>query len=145
MQCAAWLGSWGRSGCRRPGCCASGPVASPAPTTARRKVGGGRRTSLHAARAERRGSVPRLDASLAGTPGEPRAHPAYPALRRLERLSYLGVTVMANVSNSEGRQALLEAPSLCARLRILLAALRQQRGMLGAIVALKQVSPDEDV
>lgn len=55
------------------------------------------------------------------------AHPDWPALRRLQHLSYAVTSQLASVSASEGRQAFVEAPSICARLRLGLAALRKHR------------------
>lgn len=55
------------------------------------------------------------------------AHPDWPALRRLQHLSYAVTSQLASISASEGRQAFVEAPSICARLRLGLAALRKHR------------------
>ncbi|PRW20778.1 Meiotic nuclear division 1 [Chlorella sorokiniana] len=63
------------------------------------------------------------------------AHPDWPALRRLQHLSYAVTSQLANISASEGRQAFVEAPSICARLRLGLAALRKHRQVLAAVVA----------
>lgn len=65
------------------------------------------------------------------------AHPDWPTLRRLQRLPFAAVSLLANVSGSEGRQAFLEAPSVCARLRLALAALRKHRQVLAAVVAVE--------
>lgn len=65
------------------------------------------------------------------------AHPDYPALRRLQHLSYAVLSQLANVSASEGRQAFVEAPSVCARLRLGLASLNKHRQVLAAFVAVE--------
>jgi hypothetical protein len=66
----------------------------------------------------------------------PGAHPDYPALRRAQRLSFAVTSLLGNVT-SEGRQAYVEAGSISARLRLGLAALRLNRHVLAAAVALK--------
>ncbi len=66
-------------------------------------------------------------AGAAGAVLQAGAHPDWPALRRLQHLSYAVTSQLANISASEGRQAFVEAPSICARLRLGLAALRQHR------------------
>eukprot|EP00887_Chlorella_sp_A99_P001815 scaffold19.g1815.t1 len=53
------------------------------------------------------------------------AHPAYPALRRAQRLSYALANLLPTFSGSEARQALLEAGSTAARLRMIVAGLRE--------------------
>lgn len=65
------------------------------------------------------------------------APPGYPALRRLQHLAYAVTAMLANVSATEGRQAWVEAGSLCARLRLGLAALRKHRQVLAAVVAVE--------
>ncbi|GAB4819423.1 hypothetical protein N2152v2_006469 [Parachlorella kessleri] len=50
-------------------------------------------------------------------------------------------SVLADLPASEGRQALLEAPSISARLRLALAALRKHRSVLAAVVAVKGLGP----
>ena len=62
---------------------------------------------------------------------------AYPALRRVSRLSFALTTMLADLSPTEGRQAWAEAPSICARLRLGLAALRKHRQVLAAVVAVE--------
>lgn len=66
-------------------------------------------------------------AGAAGTALQAGAHPDWPALRRLQHLSYAVTCQLGNVSTSEGRQAFVEAPSISARLRLGLAALRKHR------------------
>ena len=65
------------------------------------------------------------------------APPDYPALRRLHHLANATTSMLANVSATEGRQAWVEAGSLCARLRLGLAALRKHRQVLAAVVAVE--------
>jgi hypothetical protein len=65
------------------------------------------------------------------------AHPDYPATRRLQRLSFAVASMLANVSAAEGRQAWVEAPSICSRLRLGLAGLRKHRQVLAAVVAVE--------
>ncbi len=82
-------------------------------------------------------------AAAASPPGAPPAgslHPSYPAIRRAQRLSYALASVLADVSPNEGRQALLEAPSVSARLRLALAGLRKHRSVLAAVVAVQGLS-----
>ena len=85
-----------------------------------------------------------LYASFFPAPGIPQhadsLPPAYPAIRRAQRLSYAAASVLADLPASEGRQALLEAPSISARLRLVLAALRKHRSVLAAVVAVKGLS-----
>ena len=73
------------------------------------------------------------------------AHPQYPALRRIQRLSFALASSLGDVSASEGRQAWLEVNSIAGRLRLGLAALRRHRGVLAAVVAVRNLaSEDED-
>lgn len=58
-------------------------------------------------------------------------------LLRLQRLSYMLVLLMPEVSESEGRQAVLEMPSIAARMLMLIGSLRRQRRVLAAVAALK--------
>lgn len=60
------------------------------------------------------------------------AHPDYPALRRVQRLSHAATAMLANVSQTEGRQGWIECGSICARLRLSLASLRKHRQVGGA-------------
>ena len=46
-------------------------------------------------------------------------------------------SMLANVSAAEGRQAWVEAPSICSRLRLGLAGLRKHRQVLAAVVAVE--------
>ena len=68
------------------------------------------------------------------------AHPDYPPLRRAQRLSFALANMLPAFANSEARQALLEAGSTSARLRLVVAALRQQRNRLAAVAVLKGLS-----
>lgn len=68
---------------------------------------------------------------------KPVAPPDYPALRRVQRLSYACAALLSNISPADGRQAWVEAGSICARLRLGLAALRKQRQVLAAVVAVE--------
>ncbi|KAL4451643.1 hypothetical protein ABPG75_007305 [Micractinium tetrahymenae] len=67
----------------------------------------------------------------------PVAPPDYPALRRAQRLSFACAALLANVNAAEGRQAWVEAGSVCTRLRLGLAALRKHRQVLAAVVAVE--------
>lgn len=67
----------------------------------------------------------------------PVAPPDYPALRRAQRLSFACAALLADLSATEGRQAWVEACSICARLRLGLAALRKHRQVLAAVVAVE--------
>lgn len=69
------------------------------------------------------------------------AHPCYPPLRRVQRLSFALASSLGDVSASEGRQAWLEVNSVADRLRLGLAALRRHRGVLAAVVAVRNLSP----
>ncbi len=81
-------------------------------------------------------------AGATGTHQDVRSLPsAYPAIRRAQRLSYAVASVLADLPASEGRQALLEAPRISARLRLALAALRKHRSVLAAVVAVKGLGP----
>ncbi|KAK9815927.1 hypothetical protein WJX72_012088 [[Myrmecia] bisecta] len=76
---------------------------------------------------------------------------AYPAWRRAQRLSYAMAVVTKEISVTEGRQALLEAGSITARLELVLTALRSTRSFLLAAAAVQELgqersaeTPDED-
>lgn len=72
-------------------------------------------------------------------PPSPSLHPSYPPIRRAQRLSYALASVLGGISTDEGRQALLEAPSICARLRLIVAGLRRHRAVLAAVVAVQDL------
>lgn len=59
------------------------------------------------------------------------------ALLRLQRLSYMLVLLMPEISEAEGRQSVLEMPSIAARMLMLIGSLRRQRRVLAAVAALK--------
>lgn len=82
------------------------------------------------------------DASLSGgetsdEEGMPEGEVDGLVLLRLQRLSYMLVLLMPEVSESEGRQAVLEMPSIASRLLMLIGSLRRQRRVLAAVAALK--------
>jgi hypothetical protein len=79
--------------------------------------------------------IARLDALLAELDA---AGPGawLPPLRRAQRLSYALASILGDVSPDEGRQALLEAGSTSARLRLGLAALRRRRVELQVALAM---------
>jgi Lon protease-like protein len=67
-----------------------------------------------------------------------------PPLRRAQRLSYALASILGDVSPDEGRQALLEAGSTSARLRLGLAALRRRRVELQVALAMLGGGGGED-
>lgn len=69
--------------------------------------------------------------------------PQYPALRRMQRLSYAAAISLMDMTPSEGRQAVLEANSVGARLRLVLASLIKHRKVLSAIAAVRGLSPQD--
>jgi Lon protease-like protein len=83
------------------------------------------------------------DGGAAPGEGLPGAHPGYPALRRVQRLSFALASCLADTSVAEGRQAVLEAPSISSRLRLALASLRRQRRVLAAVAAVRDLKGDE--
>jgi hypothetical protein len=68
------------------------------------------------------------------------ADPRYPGLRRAQRLSFALASII-DVAPGEGRQALLEAGSVAARLRAAAGRLVRQRKVLAALAAVKGLKP----
>lgn len=61
----------------------------------------------------------------------------YPPLRRAQRLSYAAAICVMDLTPGEGRQAVLEAGSVSARLRLVLMALVKHRKVLSAVAAVR--------
>lgn len=85
------------------------------------------------------------DEGGADVDGEAAAQPPVDGLMllRLQRLSYMLVLLMPEVSASEGRQAVLEIPSIASRLLMVIGSLRRQRRVLAAVAALKGLGDEE--